>query len=243
MKLLQRFIKAVYKFDEYHELIKTSAASSIGYYAVVSVLTILIMALTLFPMVSSIYKQIAQNIPEFSIEDGRLTAADTVDIDTSGTLIRMDSSVEDVSELEPKDDYLQGIFIGATEMIVNSNIRNMYQRTGLDTFNGLTNVELAEFMGVLNNLTYVLIFLFLAVFKVVFLLFVWCIAKLMSNLLRGRLGFKDSLKLAIYASTTAAIIKAVLFDFGIYMHNIIFYSIIIAYMYFGIDSCKKQDIL
>lgn len=242
MKLSQRFITAVYKFDKYNELINTTVGSSLAYYFLISILTVVIMSAAVFPAVSEIYSSISQNVPEFEITDGKLTAEDTVDINAGGTVVKVDSSVDDIEELVNAEDYVQGIFISSSELIVDSKLSNIYNRTSLETFEGLDNSSLKAALVFLKYLTYMLAFVFLMLSKVVFLLFVWCVAKLMSNLFRGGLGFKDSLKLGIYASTTASIIKSVLLVFAVSMHNIIFYGIIIAYMYFGLESCKKQEV-
>ncbi|MCD8089718.1 MAG: DUF1189 domain-containing protein [Clostridiales bacterium] len=240
MKLWQKFTNSVYKFDEYYRLLDTSARSSLGFYFLISLLTVIIMSFSLFPVISQMFGEITAAVPEFTIENGRLNADDTIDINNDGTVIRVDASAENVEELEPSEDYVQGIFVGATEMIVISKLNGMNERAGLDIFEGMTNEELAEFMGLLSRVIYFFIVIFLFLQKAVLLLLLLCIAKLMSNLMRGGLNLKDALKLGVYASTTAVIIKAVLYAAGVSMPNFIFYGIVIVYMYLGIDSCKKH---
>ncbi|MCD7905122.1 MAG: DUF1189 domain-containing protein [Clostridiales bacterium] len=240
MKLRQRFLTSIYKFDEYYELIKTTAGSSLLYYFLISLLTTVIMAFSVVPALSQVYGLIAENVPEFVIQDGKLTAEDVIDIDVGGTIIKMDASADDVEELTSEEDYDQGIFISGSEILVESKLADIYSRTSLEEFEGFDNYALSAVINIIKYVSYGILILFFILSKLVLLLFVWLLGKLMSNILRGGLNFTDSFKLGIYASTTAAILKAVLTVFSLSMHNYIFFGIILAYMYFGLDSCKKH---
>ncbi|MCC8097125.1 MAG: DUF1189 domain-containing protein, partial [Eubacterium sp.] len=113
----------------------------------ISILTVVIMCGAVFPAVSEIYTSIGQNVPEFEITDGKLTAEDTVDVNVGGTVVKVDSSVDDVEELVNAEDYVQGIFISSSELIVDSKLSNIYNRTSLEAFEGLDNTALYAVFG------------------------------------------------------------------------------------------------
>lgn len=244
MNLFQRFITSIYKFDEYNKLIKTSLSSSIGYYAAVSLIVIIISGISIFNVFSVIMDGVEEKIPEFTIENGQMSAEDKIDTNLGGTVIILDTDEDDAQTLQDKaKDYMQGLFVSKNNIIINQKFTGRNDKFSFKDVvpGGFTKADLEEVFVVMRAVYKVMIVVFLVIFRCVFLLFVGCIAKLMSNIMRGGLSFGDSLKLGIYGSTLAVLLRCILMFFTpMGLPDIIYYCVIMVYIYLGINNCKKM---
>ncbi len=242
MGFLNRFVKSVYKFDEYGELVKLSLRSSLFYYFVVSVITVAASCFAVSPVITQIFDSVEENIPEFKIEGGELVTDEPYYYMNNGIAAVMDPECDDVYELAEEYSAVNGFFVGKNTVLVRNAFLGGDSVEELSDFEGFTSDDAEALIGLVRKLTYFILagtFIFL---KILLLIFVWCIAKLMSNIFRGGLNMKESLKLGIYACTLPVILKTVFYFTSISLPNMIFYALILVYCYFGIKSSKAMRI-
>lgn len=238
MNFFERLIKSVYKFDEYGELVGLSLGSSLFYYFVVSVITIAVMCFAMFPVLAQIFDSIEEKTPEFSIEGGELVMEEPVYIQENGIAVAMNPACEDVNELAEGLTGISGIFVSKGDILVKNSFTGSAERASLSAFDDFSSDDMGVFLRIIKIVSYIVMTAIFVFLKIALLLFVWCIAKLESNIFRGGLGMKDSLKLGIYAVTLPVILKTAFCFSSFSLPNLIFYALIIVYIYLGIKCCK-----
>ncbi|MCC8097127.1 MAG: DUF1189 domain-containing protein [Eubacterium sp.] len=259
ISFFRRFIKSFYKFDEYNSLVDTSVKSSVLYGFLMALAVALLFAALNVPMAVSLVKTVINAIPEFEIKDGRLITAEPLEYiydDTVKITVRIDPNEDDVEALRQDKDYRLGIFAGEKELLIENrkfvlkyagdreiDKGKVYEIISLERFNGMNESKLkirVVLTTVLGFMVYIIVCL---IVRAAFILLLGCIARSMSSMYNmEHFGFRPSVKLVIYASTPAFILKNLCIILGVSLPIIIYLVIILIYMYFGIKDCANRGL-
>lgn len=243
MNFFKRFVASIYKFDEYGSLIDSSMGSSMGYYIVFSLIIICLTCISVFTVMDPVIDALVEKVPDFRIEDGQLLCDEDLNYDFDGqVIIKLDADAESAKELESgAGDYISGIFVSKNDILINQKITGQQQTTPFEGIDSFERSDFLSFMDLMKTVYKAMIVVMFILFKAVFLLFLGCLGKLMSNIFRGGLTFGAAVRLGIYSSTFAVLLRCILmFVLPGGLPSFIFYGIILVYMYLGIINYKKK---
>ncbi|MCD8159576.1 MAG: DUF1189 domain-containing protein, partial [Clostridiales bacterium] len=243
----RRFTKSFYKFNEYNDLVDTSVKSSVLYGFLMTLAIALLFAVLNIPMAVSLVKTVINAIPEFEIKDGRLITAEPLEYiydDTVNITVRIDPNETDVENLRKDKDYRLGIFIGEKEFLIENrkfvlkyagdreiDKGKVYEIISLERFNGMNESKLKRRVVLTTVLSFIIYIISCLIVRAVFIFFLGCIARSMSSAYNmEHFGFWSSVKLVIYASTPAFILKNLCVLAGVNLPLLIYWGIILIYI-------------
>lgn len=223
MKMSDRFITAMFLPKEYDKLLKLKMGKMISYFLVlvllVSIIQYAIPTLGAVAGMGGIKNIILNEIPDFSLKDGRFSYDEKVEKldEEAGIYFMVDTSVDKFTREDVPDDVIEAIMVSNSNMLVYNKISGLGGITQEETFDHykdftITNQTVAD-ASLAIYLTMLFIFIMLYVMLAVEYLFSGLFYALVMYLLTKtmlmEMNFGTVYKIALFAKSTGAIVMAI----------------------------------
>ena len=220
MNIFKKMYYACLKPRKYKELIRTSVPKTFLYGLFIFFMTFIIITLCNVLIIRSNYGSLSEiikkNVPEFTLENGKLSVEKEILYNNNGMYINIDTTKEGAfAELNDDKrmvaDYSSVIIIDSSRAVLANQLQ--YNEIDFSKLSGSFNKsKLLEVVPEIRNLiilTLALTFVFLLIMYYVVLLFFAFISSLYAFFSKKIIRFNDLYKMAIYASTLPCIILIV----------------------------------
>lgn len=222
MNIFKKMYYACLKPKSYKELIKSSTPKTFLYGLFIFFMTFIIIAFYNVLVIRSNYGSLSEiikkNVPEFTLENGKLSVEKEILYNNNGIYVNIDTSKEGAFA-ELNDDKIKRMVADySSVMIIDSSravLANQLQYNEIDfsklsgSFNKAKLLEVVPEIRNLIILTLALTFVFLLIMYYVVLFFFAFISSLYAFFSKKIIRFNDLYKMAIYASTLPCIILIV----------------------------------
>ena len=223
MKMSDRFITAMFLPKEYGKLLKLKMGKIVSYFLVlillVSTIQYAIPTLGAIEGMGGIKNIILNEIPDFSLKDGKFSYDEKVEEqdETAGIYFLVDTSVDKFTKEDIPEDVVEAIIVSNTNILVYNNISGLGGIVQEETFDHytdftITNQTVADLSGLIY-VTMVFIFIMLCVMLAVEYLFSGLfyavVMYLLAKTMLMEMDFGTVYKIALFAKSTGAIVMAV----------------------------------
>ncbi len=218
MNIVDQLKYSIIKPGKYHEMLHQSNGRKVTYIIVlsviVSIMTTLLPVLAMIAAFGGFHTLFTERIPEFKVEDGKLTALDNFNLEIGGVHFYVDTEYSEVpvKELEGANDlyFTFGSDVYSSVIIQNGTPRKMYSFNIKDFLpDGFDNDSLASIIPVI----YIFIIIQFVLSTAVSILRYLLVCLLMSfpaSLLLKTAGFNysrfDTIMLCFYADTLSILL-------------------------------------
>ncbi len=249
MSFFKQMMTAIYKFKEYPRLMLLSTGRTAGYIVVFSLLVCMISQLPVavgYYRIGGISGLIRDNVPEFSIKNGKLSC-ESIDFydEMMGVKIYIDNN-EDVNNIDTTG-LTSYLLADSDKLIIGNNIQKnviefsqfsdkSFDKQGLVELFSSKRMKLALF--VIYAVTNLIGICIGTLFSLLILsLITMCIN---SIFIHADMRFSGAFKLSIYARTFPALLMLIIGIAGMSTF-IVYWGLQITYIYLGLKNIKKQE--
>lgn len=216
ISIIDQFMLAVSKIKEYPKLVKQKMGRAVNYAFLVTLLiTCIAYLIPLFGFHISIggyEKFFLESIPSFAIENGEMKMDGKIDINMGGVVILADSSKQEYTSGDLKEDAMLQLLISKSNVILYEFGKAFeIKLSSLSQFK-VTNQTLVEFIPALyvGEVFSILIMLVIQFFRYLVGACGYAILGLsLASMRKVSLSFSELVKIGIYGKTLAAIAGAI----------------------------------
>ena len=223
MRMSDRFITAMFLPKEYGKLLNLKTGRIISYFILlillVSVIQYAIPALGAIAGMGGVKNIILNEIPEFSLKDGKFSYAEKVEQrdENAGVYFLVDTSVNAFTKEDVPEDVVEAVMVSSTNILVYNSVSGLGGMVQEDTFDRykeltITNQTVAD----ADIIIYIaMFFAFIILYVMAFIkylfsgLFYAVVMYLLTKTMLMETGFGTIYKIALFAQSTGAVVVAV----------------------------------
>lgn len=223
MRMSDRFITAMFLPKDYGKLLKLKTGRIISYFLLllllVSVIQYVIPTLGAIAGMGGVKNIILNEIPEFSLKDGKFSFAEKLEQEdeNTGVYLLVDTSVNKFTKDDIPEDVVEAIMVSSTNILVYNSVSGLGGMVQEDTFDHykeltITNKTVAD----ASIIIYIaMFFAFIILYVMTFVkylfsgLFYAVVMYLLTKTMLMETEFGAIYKVALFAQSTGAIVVAV----------------------------------
>lgn len=223
MRMSDRFLTAMFLPREYGKLLDLKIGKVISYFfwlvLLVSVIQYAIPALGAIAGLGGIKNIVLNEIPEFSLKEGKFSYADKVEQEnnSSGMYFLVDTNVDKFTKDDIPEDAMEAILVSSTNILVCNNVSGLGGIVQEDTFDHykdftITNQTVADSSTVLYVVMFFVFVLLYAMTLVKYLfsgLFFAVVMHLLTRTMLMEMEFGKVYKVALFAQSIGVIVAAI----------------------------------
>ncbi len=243
MRFGEIFTTSLYKFRDYHKLLKVSGFKTFLYIVFLALIMVVGAAVVMFPMFlpeGGLASMMEEHLPDFSITDGELKC-DNVLIDEDDLYIEIDTSKTGVLPLP--DGYAQAMTISRTDINILNGMRTTTgSLSDIPDFSKTKAVELFRKYAIPIYLALLGLMLFSLIINTAVSILLYAALTMLSDklLVRSGLRFGEVFKITVFSMTFAVVMNMLLTLIGLGRFDMIAPFITLFYAIKGVINCRDE---